>query len=365
MGTVTEDGGWDRNGSRHHSLLPRRWSRTSQPLIVLDLVLLTLIASVGTILNPTWVTPSLFLLIGLLGAFLLRLPGVLVLALTMTVELIVMQLTGWTSILPGTIVVIGVSLIALVSFAGQRESLGLQGAPSELMLVDLRDRLAAYGRVPALPPGWRVDSALRPAHAEAFSGDFMVAARGERGQMLEIVLVDVSGKGQEAGVRSLLLSGAFGGLLGAMPREEFLAAANGYLLEQAWEEGFATAVHVAVRLDTGQYWISTAGHPPAVHLHSGSGSQEILDTIGGPALGVIRGLSFLTHVGSMERGDTLVLYTDGIVEVPGYDLDLGIDRLMGVVEKVVTTGRGDAEAVMAGVHASEGDDRALVLVHRD
>jgi len=351
--------------ARHRSLLPRRWGRTSQPIIVLDLVVLTVIASVGTILNPTWVTPSMFLLIGLLGAFLLRLAGVLVLAMTMISELLVMQLTTWTRIVPGNLIVIGVSLVALVLFAAQREGLGLQGAPGELMLVDLRDRLAAYGRVPALPPGWRVDTAVRSAHGEAFSGDFMVAARGERGQLLELVLVDVSGKGQEAGVRSLLLSGAFGGLLGAMPREEFLTAANRYLLDQAWDEGFATAVHVAVRLDTGQFWISTAGHPPAVHLHSGSGSQEILDTLGGPALGVIRGLSFLTHVGSLDHGDTLVLYTDGIVEAPGYDLDMGLDRLMGVVERVIATGRGDAEAVMAGVQASESDDRALVLVHRD
>ncbi len=350
---------------RHRSLLPRRWGRTSQPLIVLDLVGLTVVASVGTILNPTWVTPSVFLLIGLLGAFLLRLVGVLVLAMTIIVELVVMQLTTWTQIVPGTLIVIGVSLVALVMCAAQREGLGLQGAPGELMLVDLRDRLAAYGRGRPLPPGWRGDTAVRSGHAEGCSGDFMVAARGERGQLLEIVLVDVSGKGQEAGVRSLLLSGAFGGLLGAMPREEFLTAANRYLLEQAWDEGFATAVHVAVRLDTGQFWISTAGHPPAVHLHAWSGSQEILDTLGGPALGVIRGLSFLTHVGSMDHGDTLVLYTDGIVEAPGYDLDMGIDKLMGVVERVIATGRGDAEAVMAGVQASESDDRALVLVHRD
>ena len=345
--------------------MPRRWGRASQPLIVAQHILLTVIASVGMIFNPAWVTPAVFLLIGLLGAFLLRLAGVEVLALTIVIELVIMQLTGWAQITPGTLIVVGVSLIALVAFARNREGLGLQGAPGDLMLVDLRDRLAAYGRVPALPAGWRVDTAVRSAHAEAFSGDFMVAARGERGQLLEIVLVDVSGKGQEAGVRSLLLSGAFGGLLGAMPREEFLAAANGYLLEQAWDEGFATAVHVAVRLDTGQYWISTAGHPPAVHLHAGSGSQEIIDTVGGPALGVIRGLSFLTHVGSMERGDTLVLYTDGIVEVPGYDLELGIDRLMGVIERVIATGQGGAEAVMAGVRAAESDDRALVLVHRN
>ena len=37
------------------------------------------------------------------------------------------------------------------------------------------------------------------------------------GHRLEIALVDVSGKGTRAGTRSLLLSGALGGLLGADP----------------------------------------------------------------------------------------------------------------------------------------------------
>ena len=69
---------------------------------------------------------------------------------------------------------------------------------------------------------------------------------------LELVVVDVSGKGEEAGTRALLLSGAFGGLLGSpAAREEFLGAANAYLIRQDWHEGFATAVHVSLDLFTG------------------------------------------------------------------------------------------------------------------
>ena len=205
----------------------------------------------------------------------------------------------------------------------------------------------------------------RQAHAEAFSGDFLVAARARGGALLEVVLVDVSGKGQGAGVRSLQLSGAFGGLLGSMPREQFLTAANTYLLERSWEEGFATAIHVAVDLTTGEYWVASAGHPPALHLHAGSGLLEIIDTIGAPALGIVAELPRVERYGRLEHGDALMIYTDGVVEVPGYDLDLGIDRLMGVTERVVATRRGGAEAVLDAVHAGDGDDRGLVLVHRD
>jgi hypothetical protein len=46
-----------------------------------------------------------------------------------------------------------------------------------------------------------------------------------------------------------------------------------------------------------------------------------------------------------------MLYTDGLVETPGKDVDLGIDRLMGEAERFIATGSGDADAVLAGVRA--------------
>ena len=343
------------------------WRRPSRSQVTLTaaLVAVAAIAAVGVVLVPSWVPPSVLVLVELLGLFVLRLRGIVVLSGVVALLVAGITVTGLRAFTPGVLLVQGVSLVAVISFAGYRDRLGLQGAPGDLMLVDLRDRLAAHGRIPDLPAGWRVDTAMRSANAEAFSGDFLVAARARHGSVLEIVLVDVSGKGQDAGVRSLLLSGAFGGLLGAMPREQFLESANRFLLEQAWDEGFATAIHLTVDLTSGAYWLASAGHPPAVHLHAGSGLLEIVDTIGGPALGVVDELDLVERAGQLGHGDVLLLYTDGVVEVPGYDLELGIDRLMGVTERIVATHRGGAEAVLAGVRAGDGDDRGLVLVHRD
>lgn len=329
------------------------------------LVGLSVLSTLGMIALPHWVTPSSALFVVLLGVFVLRLPGMAVLATAVVGQVVLLQLTRVAVFQPGELVVLGAGVIAGVSFVGTRDRLGLQGAASDLMLVDLRDRLVAHGRIPSLPAPWRVDSTVRSAYAEAFSGDFVVAARSGNGALLEIVLVDVSGKGQDAGVRSLLLSGAFGGLLGTMPPEQFLPAANAYLLAQDWPEGFATAVHLVVRLETGEFSVSTAGHPPAVHHHAGSGRIETLDTAGGPALGVVEAPVFRTHHGVIGPGDTVMLYTDGLVEVPGADVDLGIDRLMGMVERYVATRSGGADAVVAGVRAGDTDDRALILVHRD
>lgn len=356
---------WTARMARRRRLVRHSRAFARQVVATLGLVALSALVALAMVTSPTWVPSGTMVLVLLLGVFVLPPVAMVLVGVVATGLLAWLAVLGRGDVQPGAVVLTGVAAVFACLFVLGRARRGLQGAASDLMLVDLRDRLVAHGRIPALPPGWRVDSLVRSAYAEAFSGDFVVASTGEQGRLLEIVLVDVSGKGQEAGVRSLLLSGAFGGLLGAMPREEFLPAANAYLLEQAWSEGFATAVHVAVRLDTGDFWVSTAGHPPAIHLHAGSGLIERLDTSGGPALGVVPDPVFRVHQGVLEPGDTLMLYTDGLVETPGGDVDLGIDRLMGEAERVVATRRGGAESVLAGIAAGEGDDRALILVSRD
>lgn len=343
----------------------RRYGVGSQRALTTLLVVLTLLASAGIVWARPWVPPSTFILIELLGAFLLRMRGMVVLCAAIVVQFVAIPLAGLGEFTPGTFVLQGIAIGALLAFAAHRERLGLQGAPGELMLVDLRDRLAAHGLVPTLPDGWRVQTALHSAHREAFSGDFLVTALREEGAVLEIALVDVSGKGQDAGVRSLQLSGALAGLIGQLPAPSFLPAANAYLLGQDWEEGFATAVHVSLVLATGEYTVASAGHLPPVHLHAGSGAVELVEARGGPALGVLAGATFPTVRGRIDPGDTLLLYTDGLVETPGGDLDLGIDRLRGAAEGVLATGRGGADDVLVQIGAGEGDDRALVLVRRD
>ncbi|WP_256959612.1 serine/threonine-protein phosphatase, partial [Streptomyces viridochromogenes] len=67
---------------------------------------------------------------------------------------------------------------------------------------------------------------------------------------------------------------AFGGLLGSLPPHAFLPAANGYLLRQDWDEGFATSIHLVLDLDSGDYELYSAGHPPGLQLSAGSGRWE-------------------------------------------------------------------------------------------
>ena len=85
----------------------------------------------------------------------------------------------------------------------------------------------------------------------------------------------MSGKGVDAGTRALMLSGAFGGLLGSVEPDRSCRACNAYLHRQRWDEGFVTAVHVVIDLTTGEYVVESAGHPPAVQFDAGSGTWRV------------------------------------------------------------------------------------------
>lgn len=255
-----------------------------------------------------------------------------------------------------------IALIVMVT-SFRRARLGVAGMRGESMLVDLRDRIAQQSRIPELPTGWFVESAMRSAGGASFSGDFIVASRTTDGRSLELVVVDVSGKGIEAGTRSLQLSGAFGGLAEAVPPERFLRAANEYLLRQEWAEGFATAIHLHLDLGSGDFELRKAGHPPAIWLHGGSGRWTTIDS-DGPVLGVLPDAGFERVEGRLLPGDALLLYTDGLVERSIRDIGSGIDRLIGRGQLLFSTGfLGGAGSIIDEL-AARDDDGALVVVHR-
>ena len=249
--------------------------------------------------------------------------------------------------------------------ARSRARIGVQGIGGDRILVDLRDRLRRMGELPALPRGWSAESAVYSANGDSFSGDFVVASLNPSAHRLEIALVDVSGKGTKAGTRSLLLSGAFGGLLTAVSAEEFLGAANGFLGRQGWREGFATAVHVAIDLETGAYSVGSAGHPPVLHLCASSGGWSMVPA-GGPPLGVVDDFRYKRVAGVLARGDALMLYTDGLIEDRESELDDGIDRLLGQADRGRSVGfSGLADQACRVARSGSSDDRAAVVIWRE
>ena len=272
---------------------------------------------------------------------------------------------GIDDVRPGALLVVVVTAGVSYEFTRSREETGLSGSSGDTFVVELRHRLQRQGELPALPRGWQGEAVLSPAGGGPFAGDFVVSALAEEGRRLELALVDVSGKGVDAGTRALLLSGALGGLLGSVRPDGFLPAANRYLDRQAWEEGFATAVHLVVDLVDGRFTVESAGHPPVALFDAGSGRWELLPAEG-LALGLLPETTYEPVTGRLERGDALLLYTDGLVEVPGRDLAVGIDKLLGEAERLVPRGfRGGGRALVDKVASDGSDDRGLVLVWRD
>jgi hypothetical protein len=330
------------------------------------LVLLVVVLALAAYLWPSYVPLTALVLPLLFGSLFLgprELPWFVVLDLVAVV--ILLPSRAEITVLTGAAVLVLFAagfVILLTSF--RRSRLGVGGYQGESMLVDLRDRIQGQGGNPVLPAEWHAESALRSAGGTPFAGDFVVTARPHRGRRLEVAVVDVSGKGAAAGTRALLLSGALGGLLAAIPPKDFLVAANDYLLQQNWEEGFATAVHMSLDMESGDFEIRSAGHPPPAQRAAGSGRWTV-HRAEGPALGLVEDAEFPCLRGTVRSGDAILLYTDGMVESRSRDISLGIDRMIGQAEVLLRGSFEEGARRLIDTLGSRSDDRALLLIHRD
>ena len=339
-------------------------TRNRRLAFVLSLV--TIVIAIASVhLSEWWFSPGVMILPILAGGLLLWPRALRIFFVFAAGALIYDIVDGKAGI--GIVATIVLTAIFADVLARTREKLGVQGLRGDRMLLELRDRIRAQGKLPELGDGWGSSLVLKPAGGSSFGGDFVVSFSD--GKILEVALVDVSGKGIDAGTRALLLSGAFGGLLGSVPREEFLPACNAYMRRGGANEGFVTAVHLWLDLTSGEYVISSAGHPPAVHYDGASGRWQ-LTRAHGIVLGVVpdlRGAASEAERGVLQRGDAIMLYTDGLVESPGRDIDAGTDRLLGEAERRLTRDfRTGAPALVTAMQQQigSGDDCALVLIWR-
>jgi len=341
----------------------RRGRLSRERYVFMGLATGTIALGVVSTMSQAWFPSSAVVLTVLAGGLLLRVRTLVALLVVVAAVLALDSIIeGYRKVGPGVVMVVIVTAILAIMMARNREEIGVQGLRGEYMLLDLRDRLRRQGELPPLPAGWDSQVVLLQAGGSSFGGDFVVSSCD--GKRLEVALIDVSGKGVDAGTRALMLSGAFGGLLGSVRQDQFLQSCNAYLQRQRWDEGFVTAVHLILNLTTGEYVVESAGHPPAVQFDAGSGTWRV-STAKGVVLGVVPDLRCQPERGLLRPGDALLLYTDGLVEAPGRDLDAGIDRLLGEAERLVPQGfRKGAKELVQTMAATRDDDCALVLIWR-
>jgi stage II sporulation SpoE-like protein len=342
----------------------RTGSRESQVYVSLALLVLIGLSFLVSLVSPAWMPLSGYFVWLLVATLVLRFQWLVVVGTVNALAgIAALALNGPLS---------GARLVAMVEFlvaallvvvVASRQRSGLPATLSDALLSDLRQRLSAQGQIPPLPAGWESQSAMLASNGSSYAGDFLVADLSEDGRTLEVILVDVCGKGMAAGPAALQFAGALGGLIGAMPPEQLFKAANSFLLRQRDDESFATAVHLLVDLHEGCYQISSAGHPPALRWDLPQG-EWVIDNARGTALGVMRDPELESSQGRLFPGEALLFYTDGVVEARSSHIDVGIAWLQRVALDAVGRGfRGAARRIIGQVESGE-DDRAVLILSR-
>ena len=178
------------------------------------------------------------------------------------------------------------------------------------------------------------------------------------------VVGDIVGKGISAALHMSQASAALRALLVATGSPE--AALEQFDRVAAVSPGVAGSSAVVGLIDgaSGRVQLSCAGHPPPVHVAFGraalvEGGRGPLVGYGGP--GGRTSVELL-----LEPGDTLVCYTDGLVERRDVAIDQRLERLREVVEMHhEEPAEMLAESILAGCSmAGHRDDVALVCLRR-
>ena len=247
----------------------------------------------------------------------------------------------------------------------QQEMAERERLERELQLAHEIQQAFMPSRSPDLP-GWELAFTWRAARQVA--GDFYDFFELPD-RRLGLVIADVADKGMPAALfmaltRTLMRAAA---LEKASPAA-VLARANDLLVPDAQHGMFVTAVYAVLSLGTGELAYANAGHNLPLLLRADAWELERLHK-GGMALGVLEGARLREHVVSLEPGDSLVFYTDGITEAFSPEGEMyGEERLRATIQ---AAGGGSAQAMLEAIDgsvlafvgdASPSDDRTLVVL---
>ncbi|WP_406457910.1 SpoIIE family protein phosphatase [Streptomyces sp. NBC_00876] len=185
------------------------------------------------------------------------------------------------------------------------------------------------------------------------------------GDRIAVAVGDVVGHGlHAAGVMGQLRSALSAASLVAEGPAQALEALGLYARSVSGAEN-TTAVETYIDWDTYTLTYSSAGHLPPALLRA-QGDVEFLDRATDPPLGALP-----EHVPRPQaatgftEGDTLVLYTDGLIERRGEDIDAGLARLAHALTRHQGAHpEAQADAILLDLLPPGGttDDTALVIV---
>ncbi len=202
--------------------------------------------------------------------------------------------------------------LALLSDLASRAALALDNARLSSERAAIAKTLQAGLRPDEPPeiPGYEVAVVFEPAGENVeIGGDFYDVFQAGDGWF--VLIGDVSGKGTGAAI----LTSQIRHTVRALARRggatsEVIQTLNDLLLEESTAGRFVTLQLVAIRAGGSSLELVSAGHPPAMHV----ATDDVRQIWGGSLLGAFEGSTIAGHEVDLGPGETLLLYTDGLLE---------------------------------------------------
>ena len=202
--------------------------------------------------------------------------------------------------------------------------------------------------------GFEIFGSMKPARD--VGGDFFDVLSLEDGR-IGLVVADVSDKGVPAALfmmssRTLLKGSA----IGLDSPGKVLSEVNQLLQEENDAAMFVTVFYATFDPETGQLAYANGGHNTPLVVHA-DGSSTVIPPTGGVALGVVPGFAYGESSMTLQPGDRVVLYTDGVTEAENDQGDqFELERLCEIfIDGTPMDARATNEAVFAAVEAFAGD----------
>jgi PAS domain S-box-containing protein len=255
--------------------------------------------------------------------------------------------------------------LTLLRLAAERVGLAIAHArvyEREHRIAETLQRSLLPDRLPSLP-GLDVAARYLPAASEAEVGGDWYDVIPIAGGAVGLVMGDVAGKGLAGAsmvgrLRSALRAYALEGPGGARVVEQL----NRLLWTEREESQMATMLYVVVDPAAGAvHWVN-AGHPPPLMI--AHGEPLFLEGASSVPLGVLPFPTYEEVSARMEPGSTLLLYTDGLVERPGENIDHGMAQLAARVREAPEDPDGLCDHLLATLVPAGGatDDVALLTL---
>jgi serine phosphatase RsbU (regulator of sigma subunit) len=200
------------------------------------------------------------------------------------------------------------------------------------------------------------------------TGDVLTAF--DVGERTLFAIGDICGKGLYAGMWFTHVAGLIRIFAGSCPDPAQIAAAiHSHLVGLQPEPPLVTLFVGCLHSSTGALVYCNAGHPDPLLLRA-DGQLERLSA-GGPLLGAMEGVTFSNDHTTLEPGETLIGYSDGVVECRNDNgEDFAAERLAAAAR---TAGGHSASPILFSVLGAtqdfaatqpRADDVALLVVHR-